>query len=80
MEDEAHTDFEDDPEYHTYLQEKYIQEAAALAQYRPKFLKRSMMPFPQGRGPSDVNNAKNFNQKLTSYIEDSLYECEDAPE
>ena len=35
--------------------------------------------FPAGRGPSSVQNPKNYNQKLTNFIEESLFESEDRP-
>ena len=35
--------------------------------------------FAEGKGPSSVHDPKHYNQKFSSFIEDSLYECEDRP-
>ena len=32
------------------------------------------------QGPTDVKNPKNYNQKLTTFLEDSLDDCEDEPQ
>jgi len=71
--------FASDPNSHTYLEEKYVQEAAAEANYKPKYMHKIRRGYGPGRGPTAVGNPKNYNQKLTSFIEDSLYECEDRP-
>lgn len=35
--------------------------------------------YPEGKGPSAVNNPKNYNQRLTNFIEEALLESEDRP-
>ena len=65
---------------HTYLQEKYMQEAEAQAQEKPRFLHKTVRGFDYSRGPTDVQNPKNYNQKLTTFLEDSLDDCEEDPQ
>ena len=67
-------------EQHTYLQEKYTQEAEAQAQEKPKFLHKTVRGFNSSKGgPSDALNPKNYNQKLRNYMMDALDDCEDDP-
>ena len=56
-----------------------MQEAAANAIQKPKYMHKIVRGFPAGRGPSSVNSPKNYNQKLTNFIEESLFESEDRP-
>ena len=46
---------------HTYLQEKYMQEAEALAMTKPRFLHKTVRGYPEAKGPTDVNNPKHYN-------------------
>ena len=52
----------------------------ALAQEKPRFLHKTVRGFQTSKGPADVNNPKNYNQKLTMFLEDSLDECEEDPQ
>lgn len=35
--------------------------------------------FAEGKGPRCFHEPKNYNQRFSQFIEDSLYECEDRP-
>ena len=74
--------FSQDPmdQQHTYLQEKYMQEAEAQAQTKPRFLRKTHRGFQHQKGPSAVKNPKNYNQKLTGFLEDALDDCEEDPQ
>ena len=52
----------------------------ALAQEKPRFLHKTVRGFQTSKGPADVHNPKNYNQKLTMFLEDSLDDCEDDPQ
>ena len=39
---------------HTYLQEKYNQEAEALAMTKPRFMHKTVRGYADGKGPSAV--------------------------
>ena len=71
---------QDMEQQHTYLEEKYVQEAEANATAKPKFMHKVVRGFAAGKGPSAVHNPKNYNQKLTNFIEDALYESEERPQ
>ena len=45
-----------------------------------KFMHKVVRGFPAGKGPSAVSNPKNYNQRLTNFLEDALYESEDRPQ
>ena len=64
---------------HTYLQEKYNQEAEALAMTKPRFMHKTSRGYAEGKGPSAVQNPKNYNQKLRRFMEDALDETEENP-
>ena len=64
---------------HTYLEEKYVQEAVAEARIKPKFMHKQVRGFAEGKGPRCFHEPQNYNQRFSQYIEDSLYECEDRP-
>ena len=65
--------------HHTYLEEKYVQEAEALAAEKPKFMKKVIRGFEEGKGPADVNKPENYQQKFRTYIEDAFYEADENP-
>lgn len=64
---------------HTYLREKYVQEAEAEASYMPKFMHTKPKGFPEGRGPIDLQNVKHYNKKLENYIKKSILQCNNNP-
>jgi hypothetical protein len=43
---------------HTYLEEKYVQEAEAEARARPKYMKKTVRGFADGKGPSSVHQPR----------------------
>ena len=73
------TSNEDNQEQHTYLGEKYIQEAEARLSYVPQYSYSKPKPFPEGRGPLDLTSAKNYNFKLEKHLESSAQKCDNNP-
>lgn len=41
---------------------------------------KTIRGFEANRGPRDVHNPKNYNQKLTNFLEDTLDDCEETPQ
>lgn len=70
---------DNDQEQHTYLGEKYVQEAEAREAYIPLYTNKKPKPFPEGRGPYDLTSAKNYNLKLEKHLEDSAIKCDNNP-
>ena len=66
-----------DHQQHTYLQEKYNQEAEAKSLQKPRFMHKTVRGFQASKGPKDVSNPSNYNQKLRTFMEDTLDDCED---
>lgn len=56
-----------------------MQEAEALAAEKPRFMHKTVRGYQPNRGPKDVLNPSHYNQKLRTFLEDSLDECEDTP-
>ena len=52
---------------------------AAENMHQPKFMHKTVRGYAAGKGPSAVNNPKNYNQRLTNFIEEALLESEDRP-
>lgn len=42
-------------------------------------MKKTVRGFAEGSGPSAVHDPRNYNQKFSKFIEDSLYACADDP-
>ena len=47
---------------------------------KPRFLHKTVRGYNYQQGPTDVKNPKNYNQRLTAFMEDTLDECEDNPQ
>lgn len=47
---------------------------------KPRFLRKTVRGFNNTKGPRDVNNPSNYNQKLRNFMEDALDDCEDDPQ
>jgi len=41
---------------------------------------KTIRGFQANKGPTDVHNPKNYNQKLTNFLEESLDDCEENPQ
>lgn len=56
-----------------------MQEAEADAMQKPRFMHKTVRGFQTSKGPGDVSNPSNYNQKLRNFMQDSLDECEEDP-
>jgi len=50
-----------------------------MALTKPRYMKKTVRGFDESRGPKDVNDPKNYNQKLRTFMEEALDEAEDEP-
>ena len=57
-----------------------MQEAAELANAKPKFMHKTVRGYQPGTGPRSVHEARHYNQKLRSFVHDAIDESEDRPE
>ena len=47
---------------------------------KPRFMHKTTRGYQEGKGPSAVQDPKNYNQKLRKFMEDALDDTEDNPQ